>query len=143
MEVEITESLAISNLSSVRAAIEDIRALGVRVSLDDFGTGYTSLSYLGQIPFDGVNIDRSFVTRLGTDPMAAALIQLMAGLLKSLGKTMVVEGVETQAQVTLLRDLGAQLLQGYFFAKARPADETRKSFAIEASDASLKLRIVA
>lgn len=140
LEVEITESLAINNIASDRAAIEEIRALGVRVALDDFGTGYTSLSYLGQIPFDGVKIDRSFVTRIGSDAMADALIRLMAGLLKGLGKTMVVEGIETQAQVAVLRDLGAQLMQGYFFARPQTADETRIGLS---RDVLPRLRVVA
>ena len=140
LEVEITESIAFGNLLSVRATIDEIRALGVKVALDDFGTGYTSLSYLSQIPFDKVKIDRSFVIRLGSDPMAASLIQLMGGLLNGLGKAMVVEGVETPEQVTILRNLGSDLMQGYFFSMPKSADDVLKSMN---RDAVPHLRVVA
>ncbi|MCX8252404.1 Diguanylate cyclase domain protein [Beijerinckiaceae bacterium RH AL1] len=128
LEVEITESLAFGNLAGVRAAIDEIRALGVKIAIDDFGTGYSSLSYLSQIPFDTVKIDRSFVLRIGNDPMASALIQLMAGLMQSLGKSMVVEGVETSEQVAILRQLGAEYMQGFYFSKAKPATELAATF---------------
>ena len=140
LEVEITESVAFGNLAAVRAIIEDIRALGVKVALDDFGTGYASLTHLSQIPFDTVKIDGSFVVRLGSDAMAAALIQLMAELLRGLGKTMVVECVETPEQVAILRNLGSELMQGYFFSKAMPASEIAASLS---RDASPQLRVVA
>ena len=129
LEVEITESLAFGNLVGVRAAIDEIRALGVKIAIDDFGTGYSSLSYLSQIPFDTVKIDRSFVLRLGTDPMASALIQLMAGLMQSLGKSMIVEGVENSEQVVILRQLGADFMQGYFFSKPKAASEITTTFS--------------
>ena len=140
LEVEITESIAFGNLNTVRTTIDRIRALGVKVSLDDFGTGYTSLSYLSQIPFDKVKIDRSFVVRLGSDPMATSLIKLMSGLLGDLGKSMVVEGVETPEQVRLLRELGSDLMQGYFFSKPLAGDVLA---GILASERLPSLRIVA
>lgn len=140
LEVEITESLAFGNFLAVRTTIDEVRALGVKVALDDFGTGYTSLSYLSQIPFDKVKIDRSFVVRLGSDPMASSLIQLMGGLLSGLGKAMVVEGVETPEQVAILRGLGSDLMQGYFFAKPKSGEAVLESLS---RDLAPRLRVVA
>jgi hypothetical protein len=96
----------------------------VKLALDDFGTGYSSLSYLQRVPFDKIKIDRSFVTG-ASDPEGrnAALIRAMVGLAADLKMQTTAEGVETQEELQLVRDLGCSLVQGYIFGKPMPADE--------------------
>ena len=117
LEVEITESLALSNLAAVREVVEQIRAMGVKVALDDFGTGYSSLAYIQQIPFDKIKIDRSFVRNLVDDPMSRSLIRLMTSFVRSLDKVLIVEGVETGEQVAILREMGVRYMQGFHFGR--------------------------
>ena len=120
LEIEITETVVLSNLASTREALEAIRALGVRVGLDDFGTGFSSLAYLQQIPFDKIKIDKSFVRGVVDDGMSQALIRLIASFVGTLDKVVVVEGVETAEQAAALRALGVGQMQGYFFGRPQP-----------------------
>ena len=120
LEIEITETVVLSNLASTREALEAIRALGVRVGLDDFGTGFSSLAYLQQIPFDKIKIDKSFVAGVVDDGMSQALIRLIASFVGALDKVVVVEGVETADQAAMLRALGVGQMQGYFFGRPQP-----------------------
>ena len=95
----------------------------MRVSVDDFGTGYSSLGYLRRFPVDEVKIDQSFVARLGIDPEDAAIVAAVVSLGHALGVGVVGEGVETEAQLDALRDLGADAAQGFFFAPPQPAGD--------------------
>jgi EAL domain-containing protein (putative c-di-GMP-specific phosphodiesterase class I) len=104
------------------ATMQQINNLGVSLSLDDFGTGYSSLNYLRKFPFQKIKIDRSFISDLGDSNDASAIIGAIASLGASLKKTVVAEGIETQEQMTLVRDQGCQEGQGYLFGKAMPAD---------------------
>ena len=94
-----------------------LRERGVRISIDDFGTGYSSLGYLPQLPIDAVKIDRSFVAKLGISSQALALIEGMISLAHSLGKRVVVEGVETEKQLSILRELGCDEVQGFLLGR--------------------------
>ncbi|WJR76253.1 EAL domain-containing protein [Bradyrhizobium sp. NP1] len=123
LELEITESVLLQNSETTLAMLHELRANGVRISLDDFGTGYSSLSYLRSFPFDKIKIDRSFVNDLTSDSDSMAIVRAVTGLGKSLGITTTAEGVETAAQLELLRREGCTQAQGYLFSKPRPASE--------------------
>jgi diguanylate cyclase (GGDEF)-like protein/PAS domain S-box-containing protein len=118
--VEITETVLMEDAVGV-GALKALKSIGVRVSVDDFGTGYSSLGYLRRFPVDEVKIDRSFVARLGTDPADAAIVAAVVSLGHALGVSVVGEGVETEAQLDELRELGADAAQGFLFAPPQPA----------------------
>jgi diguanylate cyclase (GGDEF)-like protein/PAS domain S-box-containing protein len=124
LELEITEGVFLSNDEHVHEMIGNLKAIGLKLALDDFGTGYSSLSYLQRVPFDKIKIDRSFVSG-ASDPTSrnAALIRAMVGLASDLKMQTTAEGVETQDELQLVRDLGCSLVQGYIFGKPMPADE--------------------
>jgi diguanylate cyclase (GGDEF)-like protein/PAS domain S-box-containing protein len=118
--VEITETVLMEDIEAGVAAVKALKALGVRVSIDDFGTGYSTLGYLRQFPVDDVKIDRTFVERLGTEPEDAAIVAAVVSLGHALGVTVTGEGVETEVQLEILRDLGVDAAQGYLFAPPQP-----------------------
>jgi len=124
LELEITEGVFLSNDEHVHEMIGNLKAIGVKLALDDFGTGYSSLSYLQRVPFDKIKIDQSFV-RGASDPASrnAALIRAMVGLASDLKMQTTAEGVETQDELLLVRNLGCSLVQGYYFGKPMPAEE--------------------
>ncbi|WP_346911720.1 EAL domain-containing protein, partial [uncultured Roseibium sp.] len=117
LEIEITESLLISNTDAVVETLNQIRDMGVSIAMDDFGTGYSSLSYLSRFPFDKIKIDRSFIHNLGKDAGTDAIVTSIIGLGRSLDVLITAEGVENQEQVTLLRAAGCNLVQGYLFGR--------------------------
>ena len=117
LEVEITESLLISETDAVVKTLTQIRQMGVSVAMDDFGTGYSSLSYLSRFPFDTIKIDRSFVATVGKNPTTDAIIASIVGLGRSLEVTITAEGVEDETQVALLRIAGCDKVQGFLFGK--------------------------
>jgi diguanylate cyclase (GGDEF)-like protein len=122
LELEITESIFIENPTETIARLCELRDAGVRLSLDDFGTGYSSLSYLHTLPISCLKIDRSFVAELGQRESALVLARTIVALAGALRLKVVAEGVETEAQASMLRDLGCHELQGYLFAKPLPVE---------------------
>ncbi|WP_417686213.1 putative bifunctional diguanylate cyclase/phosphodiesterase [Roseibium sp.] len=133
LEIEITESLLIANTEAVIETLNAIRAMGVSIAMDDFGTGYSSLSYLSRFPFDKIKIDRSFIKKLGRDTNTDAVVASIIGLGRSLNVLITAEGVENQAQVTLLRAAGCNLVQGYLFGRPDSiAAHSTKSVAVPA-----------
>ena len=118
--VEITEQAVIADRARAAAEIDALRALGVRVVLDDFGTGFSSLSYLAEFRFDLVKLDRSFLRRIGEDARSQALVRATVALVHALGLPVCGEGVETEAQLAALRDLGCDLLQGFHIGRPAP-----------------------
>ena len=94
--------------------------MGLSVAVDDFGTGYSNLSYLIDFPFHKLKIDRSFVSRIETDPSTGAVVSTIVGLSRALGVRTIAEGVETENQATLLRQAGCQEVQGYLFGRPAP-----------------------
>jgi EAL domain-containing protein (putative c-di-GMP-specific phosphodiesterase class I) len=119
---EITESLAMEDLKATQRVFDGLSKIGVFLSIDDFGTGYSSLSYLRQLPARQLKIDRSFVNDLESSADARAVVDAVIKLAHALGLAVVAEGVETDGQREILRSLGCDELQGFFFARPMPAD---------------------
>lgn len=117
LELEITESLLIERPDDVLATLMRLKELGVSIAMDDFGTGYSSLSYLLKFPFDKIKIDKSFISAIDHDKAACDVLRTIGSLGKTLGIRITAEGVETEEQVTFLRAIACDQLQGYFFAK--------------------------
>lgn len=115
--LEITESLLLNDSQQVLDILSSLVDLGIRIAIDDFGTGYSSLSYLNKFPISEVKIDRSFVHEITTVENDAKLVKAVIGMAISLGKELIAEGVETQAQVDLLKSWGCHIGQGYLFSK--------------------------
>ncbi|MDJ0962130.1 MAG: EAL domain-containing protein [Acidimicrobiia bacterium] len=125
LEIELTEGTLVEDTKLAAQTLEQLRAMGVRVSIDDFGTGYSSLSYLKRLPIDCLKIDRSFIRDITVNEDAAALSAAIVGLAQSLRLDVVAEGVETNEQLTVLEELGCTTMQGFLFARPLPADQIR------------------
>ena len=123
LNIEITEGVLLNANGDVVAALDRFRAAGVQISLDDFGTGYSSLAYLNRFNIDYLKIDRSFVSSLRRDSSEFALSEAIIVMAHKLGLKVVAEGVETQVQHDLLREIGCDYGQGYLYSAPRPASE--------------------
>ncbi len=126
VSIEITETSVIRDLALASASLKRVRATGVTVALDDFGTGHSSLSLLRELPLDGVKIDRSFVSNLVNEQRDRALVKSVVDLALGLGLTVTAEGVETNQQADILRDVGCNSAQGFLYSPAIPNDELLK-----------------
>jgi diguanylate cyclase (GGDEF)-like protein/PAS domain S-box-containing protein len=115
--VEVTESMVMHDAELAIATLQDLKALGLRISIDDFGTGFSSLAYLKRFPLDEIKVDKSFVDGLGVDPEATAIVAAVMGMAHALDLHVVAEGVETADQLSRLRTLGCDEAQGYYFAR--------------------------
>jgi diguanylate cyclase (GGDEF)-like protein/PAS domain S-box-containing protein len=143
LELEVTESLMIDDPERVLGTMQAIKAMGVRIALDDFGTGYASLSYLRRFPFDKMKIDQSFIRNLGQDDEnALSLVRSLLDLGQSLGLDVLAEGVETEAQLDVLRDLGSLHVQGYLLGKPMPPEAIRDCLVESARSAILAARAI-
>ncbi|MBX3209024.1 MAG: EAL domain-containing protein [Labilithrix sp.] len=123
LELEITEGMVMQDTATSGEVLLALKQLGVRIALDDFGTGYSSLSYLTKLPIDALKIDRSFITNLGSAAKSETITAAIIGLSRGLDIDVVVEGVETEAQLDFLGQYGNAEIQGYFFAKPMPVAE--------------------
>lgn len=121
LELEITESILMERTDCI-GKLHRLRALGVRLALDDFGTGYSSLSRLSAFPINTLKIDQSFINRLGDEDQAMAVVQAIMALSQTMRMNVVSEGVETESQLSTLRDLGCPTAQGFLFARPMPAE---------------------
>jgi diguanylate cyclase (GGDEF)-like protein len=125
LELEITESILMDESELTIGALRALRGLGVRLVLDDFGTGYSSLSYLRHLPLDTIKIDRSFVAGLDTEDANLPIVQAVIGLAHGLGIEVVAEGIETETQLTRLRELVCDRGQGFYYARPQPPEQLR------------------
>lgn len=123
LELELTESVLISDSDSVENRLRALKAMGVTVSIDDFGTGYSSLAYLRRFSVDKLKIDQSFVRDLMRSPDDVGIVRAIIQMAFSLGLKTIAEGVESEPMAQLLTDLGCEEGQGYAFARPMPADE--------------------
>jgi EAL domain-containing protein (putative c-di-GMP-specific phosphodiesterase class I) len=119
---EITESVLLDDSERVKAAISELRALGVRFALDDFGTGYSSLSYLHTLPFDMLKIAKSFVDGLARGGREASFVRMIIELARTLGVAVIAEGIETQEQADALVALECDYGQGFHLGRPEPVE---------------------
>ena len=123
VELEILETSALDDMNAVQKIIADCHSLGVSFSLDDFGTGYSSLTYLRRLPVDTLKIDQSFVRDMLDDAGNLSIVKGVIGLAVAFNRTVIAEGVETEAHGTQLLAMGCELAQGYAIAKPMPAEQ--------------------
>ena len=123
VDLEITESMVMEDITGSIEKLRAIRDLGVDVAIDDFGTGYSSLAYLAKLPVSTLKIDRSFIITMLTDKPTMTLVSTMISLGHSLGLKVVAEGVDAEEQATALVRLGCEEMQGYLFSKPLPVAE--------------------
>jgi EAL domain-containing protein (putative c-di-GMP-specific phosphodiesterase class I) len=123
VNLEITETIAMADADRSALVLSELKALGVRLDIDDFGTGYSSLSRLQHFPVDRLKIDRSFISCMDTDADTREIIRIIIMLAHGLGLKVVAEGVETQVQADMLKDLDCELAQGYLYSRPVPSEE--------------------
>jgi len=123
LEIEITESMLMSDHAKAVTALGELHDMGIHIAMDDFGTGYSSLSYLKRFPIDTIKIDRSFVADIATDPDDAEIIKTIISMGKTLNRRIVAEGVETEDQLAILSEYDCDEIQGYFFSPPLPAEK--------------------
>lgn len=126
IKLEFTESLLMEHTDSAVRKLEELKKSGFSLAIDDFGTGYSSLSYLQKFPIDQIKIDRSFINSMGRHEESYEIVKSILSLSKSLGLTIVAEGVETEEQLKMLSQLSCESAQGYYFSKPMPFDKTEK-----------------
>ncbi|HTO01147.1 MAG TPA: EAL domain-containing protein [Microthrixaceae bacterium] len=126
--IEVTESMLIDDIEVAEVRLRSLREMGIRLALDDFGTGYSSLSYLQALPFDILKIDRSFVENATTELRDLSLLQTINRLGHDLGLQTLIEGVETDEQAKLVKSVGCDLSQGYYFAKPMAPEQLRAEY---------------
>ncbi len=122
MLLEITESAYTENSEQIISVVNSLRDCGFHIEMDDFGTGYSSLNMITQVPIDALKLDMKFIRTAFADRKDTRLLMAVIGLAKSLGLPTVAEGVETEEQVDALREMGCDIVQGYFFSRPLPAD---------------------
>jgi diguanylate cyclase (GGDEF)-like protein len=140
LELELTESVLLSNDERTASTLAALVELGVSLALDDFGTGYSSLSYLRRYPVQVIKIDRSFVSDIPRNPDASAIAATVVAMARTLRKRTVAEGIETMEQLEYLRERGCDTGQGYLFSKALPADELARLVAEQRKRIQEKIR---
>ena len=123
-EIEVTETTALDdNIAAIGRNLRSLAARGISIALDDFGTGFASLTHLKSLPIARVKIDRSFVGNIVADPESRSIVDAIVRLSHSLGKSVVVEGVEDEAQLAAIRELKCDIAQGFLFSRPVPAQE--------------------
>lgn len=122
LELEVTESLFIGQSGGPISILRRLREMGITIALDDFGTGYSSLSYLRRLPIDVLKIDRTFVVELATSQEARTVLEAICNLADRLGMATVIEGIETEEQASIVRQIGGAKMQGFLFGRPQPAE---------------------
>ena len=128
--IEVTESALVENITAVNQILTDLRGMGVKIHLDDFGVGYSSLSYLHQLPFDAIKIDRSFVKDMKIDAVHANTIMAIQAMASNRRMHVIAEGIETVEQLVQLQSLDCAMGQGFYLA--RPIDAQAARVMLEA-----------
>ncbi len=126
--LEITESFAINDMDRVMKIIDGLKELGPEIALDDFGTGYSSLNYIKQLPLNIIKVDKTFIDDIVEDEYAQAFIKLIVDLSKTIKTEIVVEGIEDIHQFQLLKEIGVDYIQGYFFGKPVDAEKFEEMY---------------
>nr|WP_283811730.1 EAL domain-containing protein [Bradyrhizobium hipponense] len=133
LELEITETVLIRDDAEALTILQQLRELGVRIALDDFGTGYSSLSYLHRFPFDKIKIDRSFISDIGEPEDSSPIVQAVVHMAAARQMATTAEGVETETQREVLRQLGCSQMQGWLFSPAVPAAKLKQLLSAQAA----------
>ncbi|MGL5153040.1 MAG: EAL domain-containing protein [Clostridium sp.] len=126
LKLEITEDEIIDDVEYTVSVLNRIKEMGVRVSLDDFGVGYSSFQHIKMLPLDTIKIDRSLIENIEIDNKSKSIVTTMVTLCKSLNLSIICEGIEDRKQVEILKDLGCNNIQGYYFSRPLPKDEFNK-----------------
>lgn len=121
--LEVTESLAINDMTRMKQVLSEIKKLGIGIALDDFGTGYSSLNHIKEIPLDIIKIDQTFVADIEVNEYAKAFIKMISELAATLGLSICVEGIERKEQLEILKNMGVKFIQGFYFDRAVPLEE--------------------
>ena len=124
--LEITESAYTENLEQLIEQVDNLQSAGFRIEMDDFGSGYSSLNMLSSIPIDVIKLDINFIRNMFDSEKNMQMLKLMMQIKDSLGVPVVAEGVETKEQLDLLKEMGCDIVQGYYFSKPVPAEEFEK-----------------
>ncbi|WP_099224087.1 EAL domain-containing protein [Listeria costaricensis] len=130
LTLEIIERGEITELESARKNIQRLKTLGLNVVMDDFGKGYSSLTYLRALPIDGLKTDRSFISFIKQDEKQRTIVRAIINLCHDLGGKIVIEGVEDEEQIQLLREMKADYFQGYYYGKPMPIEEAARKFQL-------------
>jgi predicted signal transduction protein with EAL and GGDEF domain len=138
LELEITESVLIDDLSRALSILRRLKMLGVRVAMDDFGTGYSSLSNLQSFPFDKIKIDRSFIANLHANPQSAAIVRAVIALGRGLDLPVIAEGVESKEQLAFLSSEACAEIQGYLIGRPLPIEAYAHVVGREGTPATMK-----
>lgn len=128
LEIEITETAGEAGGDELKTLIRELRRVGFSVSIDDFGTEYANLSFLSGVEFDVLKLDKSLVDNVVGNPRACTMVELIAGFCKKMGIQLVAEGIETEAQLSTLRDCGVELVQGFLFSRPIPIEEYEEKY---------------
>ena len=129
LDIEITETAFLENFDAASATIQNLKMAGVSIALDDFGTGHASLGYVEKIALDKLKIDRSFVTDIQHKERSQQIVKAIIDMCRNLDIRCIAEGVETQAELETLRQLGCKYVQGFLYARPMPAADTLKFIA--------------
>lgn len=128
LTLEVTENLAINDMSRMKMILRKIKELGVRVALDDFGTGYSSLNHIREMPIDVIKIDRCFISELGEEEYASVFVKMVCELAATIGMNVCVEGVEKEEQYLILKEMQIQMIQGFYFDKPMKLEAFEKKY---------------
>ena len=120
LQLELTESVMLSALQDAAETIRRLQRIGVTVAIDDFGTGYSALSYIQRLPFNALKVDRTFMKEIMQRSETKAMVRSLVLLAQELGMTVIVEGIETEAQLRAIKEMGANEVQGYLLGRPTP-----------------------
>ncbi|MCU1599926.1 MAG: hypothetical protein JWO22_635 [Frankiales bacterium] len=137
--LEVTETVLVGDVEPVIAVLKDLRDVGCRLSIDDFGTGHASLTYLARFPVDQVKVDQSFVAGLGVDAGSAAIVGGVVGMAHTFDLRVIAEGVETETQLAVLREMGCDAVQGFLLGKPMSQQELALLFRRRVSDGGVPM----
>jgi diguanylate cyclase (GGDEF)-like protein/PAS domain S-box-containing protein len=126
LELEITEGMVMLDIEETLAVLNELKGLGIQLSIDDFGTGYSSLSHLKRFPFDKLKMDISFVREVTHDPGSAAIARTIIALGHNLNLRVLAEGIETEGQLSYLKNHGCDEMQGFYFSRPLPQSDLRQ-----------------